>query len=95
VISGFFTLSSFISFAAVYHFTNPEIEIFVRFLDSDSLDRWAHFNLFNWDSFWVTFLLVFFSLMLSTIGLISAIFARHFHDKAAKILKENDEKQTN
>lgn len=88
MISGFFTLFSFICFAAVYHFTNPEIEIFVRFLDGDNITSWAHYNLLDRKLFVVTSTLILSSLAMSALGLMSGILAKHFHDNASESLRE-------
>lgn len=90
IISGFFTLLSFIWFAAVYHFINPEIEIFVRFLNRDNITGWVHFNLLNRDFFLLTSFFIFASLALSALGLMSGILAKHFYGKASETLKEID-----
>ncbi len=85
--SGTFALLSFLTFSATYYYLNPKIEIFMRFFDSDNLGRWAHYNLLSFDSLYLTVSFLICSIILSSIGLISAILAKSFHDKAVDLLK--------
>lgn len=87
VISGTFGVISFICFFFTYGSLKPELKIFLNFFDSGNIDGWAYYNIFDTKSFLLTIGLLVTCAMLATIGLIAAIFAKSFHDKAVEALK--------
>ena len=85
--SGAFAVISFISFFFTYHYMNPKLDVFMRFFSSDKLHLWVNFNLTEIDTILLTLSFIVFSIILSTVGLLSAIIAKSYHDKTVDFIK--------
>lgn len=87
IYSGTFTVISFVSFSAVYHFANPEVGTFARFFKNHALWNWFEFNFLSWGAFFGSLMFIVATILASSVGFVCAIFAKVLHDRAAKVLK--------
>jgi hypothetical protein len=87
IYSGIYTCLSVISFSIVLNIATPELETFKNFYYNGNLSTWLNQYVFDPVALAFYITMLFISIILSTIGLTSVIFAKHFHDRAKDILK--------
>jgi len=83
---GFFGVVSFVAFFVVYYGLKPEIEVFFNFYESDNVGLWVKDNFLNIYDFFLNIIFIITGIILSSIGLISAMLYKSFSGKALKIL---------
>ncbi|MGR6837986.1 hypothetical protein ACU5DF_02330 [Aliivibrio wodanis] len=87
-IVGIFSFLSFSLMSMVFFFSTPVIEDFVRYLTSKNLAYWFSSQFSDLESCFMNLLFIMINIITATLSVFTALIAKSYHEKAAKLVSE-------